>query len=164
MKERKADGLSPVKYFFEAFNFEVREINRARWENDRWQMTSFEKLLLLVRTLKPSETKELICNYASYEWGRNILTQVFPKAENPDEYHSRNGVVCVSESPIQVLGWQEFDDLKDEGVGNGLKRDYIDLGFNNEAENRGIDLEWSFFEKPRNSGVGESTEKNLLGQ
>lgn len=111
-------------------------------------MTQLEKAVFILKSLKPSEARYLIHVYSSYNWGKHILTKVFPHSENPGEYHSRNGVVVLSEKPEQVLGWEDVKRLTKEGVKMGLDKDYIDLGFEREAERRGIDLEWSFFQNP----------------
>lgn len=68
------------------------------------------------------------------------MHEVFPKSENPNEHHSRNGAVCLSEKPVQVLSRKEQREKVDEGVNLGLDRDWINWGFENEAGRVGIDL------------------------
>jgi len=58
--------------------------------------------------------------------------------------------VRLDERPIQVLGWKEQKEMINEGIKAGLDRDYINLGFEMQAEKRGIDLEWAFFEVVEN--------------
>ncbi len=151
-KERKINTLS---YLGEAVKFDIELNNRLRYENDYYPMSFLEKILFTLKSLSPKEARILIRNYASFSWGRHILTQVFPKEENPEEYHSRGGVVCLNEHPRQVLGWEDVKRLKKEGVKKALDSVYIDLGFEKEAENTGIDLEWSFFETPPQVGHNE---------
>ncbi|KKQ55890.1 MAG: hypothetical protein US75_C0012G0033 [Candidatus Woesebacteria bacterium GW2011_GWC1_38_13] len=148
MERIKENKLNPAGYFVNALRFEIQMTDACRRKNDRWSMTLPEKISLLAQSLKPAKAKELIRNYSSFNWGRHILTLTFPKAENPEEYHSRNGVVCINESPVQMLGWDDLKRLTEEGIEKGLDKDYIDRGFEIEAERRGIDLEWSFFDTP----------------
>jgi hypothetical protein len=148
MKEQ----ISATQFIKEAFQFRFKRIDSGRFENDRYPMSSFEKIKLIVLTLvSKRKTEELIQMYSSYNYGVYLLNSVFPKIDNPDEFHSRDGVVCLEEHPIQAMGWKEHDELIEKGVQSGLNEDYIIIGFETEAERRGIDLEWAFFENVPNN-------------
>lgn len=91
-----------------------------------------------------SKMRELVLKYSSFNWGAHLLNSVFPKADNPSEFHSRDGVVQLDEHPVQVMGWKEYEEQIKLGISMGFNRDYIIWGFNQQAEERGIDLEWHF--------------------
>jgi hypothetical protein len=141
------ENVSAFHFIKEAFQCEFDQRNRGRYENDRYPMSAFEKFRYVVSTLlSKGDMQELIRVYSSYNYGVHLLNSVFPKLENPEEFHSRDGYVRLDEHPTQVMGWKEHDEIIDEGVKQGFDRDYINLGFELQAEKRGIDLEWSFFE------------------
>lgn len=148
VEKERASLFQTLSIIRDAINFEVERQNRALYEGDRVPLSGLEKLSFILSTLKPEELKRVINVISSVNFGRHILTNVFPKSENPEEYHSRNGEVCLSEHPVQVLGWKEKKHLVQEGVKLGFDEDWIVYGFEDEAERRGIDLEWHFAEEP----------------
>lgn len=112
---------------------------------DRDPLNLIEKLAIVLDHIRSKpKMQELVNTYSSVQYGAHLLNSVFPKYENPDEFHSRNGVVMLEEHPTQVMGWDEYEAQIDEGVKMGLERRYIEFGFNKQADERGIDLEWSF--------------------
>ncbi len=89
--------------------------------------------------------RELVLKYSAFNYGAHLLNSVFPKYDNPEEFHSKDGIVCLDEHPVQVMGWKEYEEQIELGVSSmGLDRNYIIWGFNQQAEERGIDLEWHF--------------------
>ena len=100
----------------------------------------------------PWNIKESVRRFSSYNYGRWVLDCVFPKSENPDDFHSTEGAVCLTDNPVQVLGWEDIDRLFEAGIEQGFNGDWIDIGFNRRADERRIDLEWHFFETPPQSG------------
>lgn len=141
------EKFSPFKFIQAAFEFEFKLRDQSRHENDDYPLNGFEKFQYIVSTLlSKEETRLLIQTYSSYNYGAHILNSVFPKSENPEDYHSRDGVVFITEHPVQVLGWDDEKRLIKEGIEQGLNEDYIRMGFELQAEERGIDLEWSFQE------------------
>jgi hypothetical protein len=105
-------------------------------------------LYLILDTLKPWKLKYWIKYASSVNFGKSLLDEVFPKYDNPEEYHSRGDIVCLDEHPVQVMGWKECDAKKKEAIVKyHLDRNAVEHGFWTRAEERGIDLEWSFFEK-----------------
>jgi len=148
MKEK----ISSLPFISKAFQFEFEQRNRGRYENDRYPLSALEKLRLVVSTLvSKQDTHELLKMYSSFNYGTYLLNSVFPKYDNPEDYHSTALEVCLSEHPVQVMGWKEYEEKITEGVKSGLNRDYIRFGFDTQAERRGIDLEWSFHgEVPQN--------------
>jgi len=146
-----ADKVGFVK---EAFNFAIDEINKSRCNSDRYPFSNFEKLFWILSHLPPKKLAEVIRRYSSFNHGRWILNQVFPRHKNSDDFHSTGSTICLTDNPIQVLGWQDMEDLIQQGVNEKkLNKDWIRFGFHDEAEQRGIDLEWHFFEYPRNPEV-----------
>lgn len=114
-----------------------------------YKLYSFEKVILALRTLYPTELRLWINLSSSYTYGAHIFDQTFPQSENPDPFHSTPESVDLSDNPQQVLGWKEVEALKKEGVSQGLNYGWIDLGFEMSAQERGIDLEWHFYSVPR---------------
>ncbi len=130
----------------EAIN--LRKKLRDRSEDDSWTPDWY----LVLSTLKPDKAKKWIHCVSSYNHGAYILDQVFPKSENPDDFHSTEFEVDLSDDPIQVLGWNDVEKLKQEAQKIGLNRDWMELGFEWRAQERGIDLEWHFFATPPQTG------------
>jgi hypothetical protein len=147
------ENISSISFIKDAFRFKIQQRNPARYEGDMYPMSGSEILQLIVTTvLSKEKMKQLICNYSSYNYGTHLLTSVFPKADNPDEFHSRNGVIRLDEHPLQAMGWKEYEQLIEDGVKMGLDESYISRGFEEQARKRGIDLEWAFFaEVPQES-------------
>jgi len=149
-KERENPGsVDIVSNITEAIKLKIELYNKHADENDDWPLIGLHKLFFIISSLKSKELKKIIHINSSVNWGKHILTSIFPKNVNPEEYHSRHGVVCLTENPIQVLGWKEKDEMVQQGVDMGLDKDWINYGFYDKSEERGIDLEWSFFETPR---------------
>jgi len=142
------ENVSQIRFIKEAFQFEFNQRDHGRYKNDRYPISIIEKILSVAETfLSKKKLKELIQMYSSCNYGVHLLNSVFPKIENPDGFHSQNGEVYLNEHPVQVMGWKKYDELIEEGVKSGLNKDYIIFGFEMQAENRGIDLEWHFFEE-----------------
>lgn len=151
MTERKAGIIDTIKFAKEAFDFTIEQTNEARYFNDYYPLFGLEKLFWVISHLKPEGLKELIHIYSSFNHGCHILDTVFPRVENPEDFHSTEFVVCLTDNPIQVLGWKDKDELVQQGVDEGLHIDWINRGFEKRALERGIDLEWHFFSEPRNT-------------
>lgn len=113
-----------------------------------YKLFLIEKMVLAFQTLRPKELRKWMNFASSYRHGAYILDQVFPKYENPEPFHSTVTMVDLSDNPVQVLGWNDVEELTKQGIEQGLNRNWIDLGFNIRAEERGIDLEGSFFATP----------------
>lgn len=59
------------------------------------------------------------------------------------------------------MGWEEQKKLVQEGVVLGLLEDWIDIGFEQQAQIRGIDLEWHFWATvPPQEGMSETADIN----
>jgi hypothetical protein len=157
------EHISPVRFMAEAFRFEFEQRDRGRLENDRYPMNSVEKIRYVLSTLlSKDQTKEVLRVYSSYQYGAYVLSSVFPKNLNPDEYHSRYGVVRLDEHPVQALGWKEYEELIEEGVRSGLDKRYIEFGFERKATERGIDLEWHFHAEVPGRNTSNITDSPLL--
>lgn len=161
METERAGLGENVSIIKEAIKFDLEMQNEALVFNNRMPLFGIDKWFYVLKSLKPKELKRLIRNISSVNYGRHILTSVFPKYENPEEFHSTEVEICVSEHPTQVLGSDDEERMIQEGVNMGFERVYIEWGFNNEAVRRGIDLEWSFFEKPPNSQESSASLKLL---
>jgi len=147
-RQDRAGIQDTVKLVKEVIEFRLEREDERRYFNDNWPLVGLSRCAFALTTLKPSTLKEEMKIASSVNWGRNILTRVFPKSENPNEYHSRDGTVCLNERPVQVLGWEDRENMIKEGVEAGLDGDWIDYGFEIESKKRGIDLEWSFYKTP----------------
>jgi hypothetical protein len=148
MSKEKASIPETVNIVKEVVKFRLEQEDERRYHSDNWPLVGLSRWAFALSTLKLKTFKEEMKIVSSINWGRNILTKTFPKSENPDEYHSRGGVVYLNEHPVQVLGWKDRQNMIEEGVEAGLDGNWIDYGFEIESEKRGIDLEWSFFRKP----------------
>ena len=155
--------LLTAKLATEAIKMELDRMDAAQLENDRYPLNIFEKFAYVISQLHPDRLKELIVIMKSLEYGGYILNCVFPKYDNPEEFHSRDGKVYFGEHPVQVLGWKEEEDLIEEGIQSGLLREWVEAGLWRQAEVRGIDLEWSFFEfPPSKDGQPSPVKKSKL--
>lgn len=132
MKEQP--GVNQINFLIDALKFGAQ-----------YKRSSIKKLTFLIdHVCSQKRMKELVHQYSSMNYGIHLLNSVFPAADNPEQFHSRRGVVRLDEHPIQVLGWQEYEEEIQKGVKTGLDRQYILMGFARQAEARGIDLEWHF--------------------
>jgi hypothetical protein len=134
-----------VKAAREAIQFRIERKQRGFFY---FPLEFHEKLAVVLSTLPPRELRKWILIHSSYQYGSYIFDQAFPAFANPEQFNSTPLEIDLSDRPVQVLGWKEVKALKQEGVSTGLNRDWIDIGFNKRAENRGIDLEWHFFAEP----------------
>ena len=164
MGKEKLNIIPIIKLAAEAFQMELRRFDESRRENDRWPLTIREKAAFIVYHLKPDKLKEIMREMSSVKYGRHILNCVFPKFDNPDEYHSRSGVVYLDEHPVQVMGWEEQKKLVQEGVDMGLLEDWIEIGFEQQAERRGIDIEFHFHSvvSPKGNQTTPSENSSIL--
>jgi len=128
----------------QAVRFRIQQEEESNAFNDRLPLSRPERILIGVSTLYPPVLKSWIIATSSYNFGSSILDQVFPRFENLQEFHSTESELDLNDHPVQVLGGNEVDDLKKEGINNGLNGNWIDIGFENRAIKRGIDLEWHF--------------------
>jgi hypothetical protein len=143
MQER--GEISSIKFLKEAFNFKFNRINNTRIEDDDFPLSIIEKVDYIIKTLASKEkTTRLINLFSAINYGADILNAVFPKYDNPEEYHSTDTTVRLDEHPVQVMGWSEYEELIAKGVEDGLDRDEIIGGFFLKAKQRGINLEHSF--------------------
>lgn len=139
------DNGRTLQFIKDAFALEFQTRDEGRMFYDRYPLTFIEKLVIVLDHLRSKPKMEQLVNaYSSVQYGAHLLNSVFPKHENPDEFHSRNGIVMLEEHPAQVMGWDEYKAQIDEGVKMGLDQRYIEFGFEEQAGERGIDLEWSF--------------------
>jgi len=124
--------------------------------------TTLHKLSVVLRTLKPNELKVWFTAASSVNYGRSLLDEVFPRYENPDDYNSRRGVIVLNEHPVQVLGWKDYQERLQRGIAeHGLADEWIAYGFNRRAEERGIDLEWSFHGEVPKSNIPADSNQQL---
>lgn len=121
---------------------------RASRLNDSPPLDVFAMAKIGITTLEPKMWRAWKRNVSSLYHGRWVFNQVFPKSENPVEYTSTEAYISICESPVQVLGWAETDALIEQGVQEGLDGNWIRMGFDRQAQLRGISLEWSFFQYP----------------
>ncbi len=151
MTERKAGIIDTIKFAKETFDFTIEQANEGRYFYDRYPLSGLEKIFWIISHLKPERLKELIHEYSSYNYGWYIFDVVFPRFKNPEDFHSTEFEICLTDNPVQVLGWKETEELVQQGVAEeGLDEDWINIGFEKRALERGIDLEWHFFSEPRN--------------
>ena len=130
---------------------------RLDWENRRrveWgvegPLIGFEKVFEAIKTLNPQILKRWIHITSSFNHGKWILDQTFPRSENPQDYSSSDAGIALHKNYVQVLGWDDKKQMVAAGASMGLDEMWIDIGFERRARERGIDLEWVFFETPRN--------------
>lgn len=135
------ETLAAVK---RAVNLSVQEADRWAWTHDKF-LLPWEKAWIVLTTLWPPNLRECINILSSLEYGRHIFSQAFPRSENSNDYNSRKGVVYLDEHPIQVLGWEDVDKLVKEAVDEGFQEEWVRVGFDEEAERRGIDPDFHFF-------------------
>ena len=140
--------IDEIKFASEAIDFTIEETNKSRRFNDRYPLWGIEKISFIVSKLRPKELKKLVNIFSSYNHGKYILDSVFPRNENPDDFHSNEFAVCSVDNPVQVLGWDDYESMITQGVEEGLSEDWITFGFEERAIERGINLEWYFFENP----------------
>ena len=159
MTEKKASLPETIRFAKEAVVFVTRKTSSAREFNGEYPLIGLEKFFFILDKLRPKELKQVLLIYSSHNYGQFILDSVFPKFDNPEPFHSTEFVVDLSDQVVQVLGWQEQKQMVNDGVKEGLIRGWIDAGFEDRATERGIDLEWHFFEFPRQPKAQES---NLL--
>lgn len=118
---------------------------RSRYQKRyRGQIPDHSSVALFLSTLKPETLKTWLKHASSYNHGAYILDQVFPICDNPKQLNSDPFETTHDEQLFQVLGWQEVEDLKQQGTDSGLERDWIEIGFEWRANERGIDLEKHF--------------------
>ena len=142
------DKIRLLAFVIDAIKFRIQIEEKSRYFSDDY-LFGYEKILLALNSLKPKEFKQVVLVYSSYNWGRHILTEIFPRIKNPNNYGSTNGCVNLSDNPIQVYGWDYEKEQTQLGIDKGLIEEWISAGFGAEAEARGIDLEWHFFQTPR---------------
>ncbi len=145
--ERRASLRETIGMTKGAIRFALEQRERALYNNDMF-MFPWERAAFLVSILKPAELRRRINIYSSFLYGCSIFDQVFPKYDNPDPFHSTEAAVCLDDNPIQVMGWAEQEELVQQGVKEGFQEDWIIVGFEERAGERGIDLEWHFSEHP----------------
>ena len=148
MVERKASLGTSFNAAREVIRFALEREEKRRYFNDYWPMFIWEKLAFIASKLRPQELKKLVRILSSVNHGGYILDSVFPRYKNPEDYNSRGDCICLSDKPVQVLGWKEMEELVQQGVEEGLLKDWVDVGFCERAEERGINLEWHFSEHP----------------
>lgn len=106
------------------------------------------KMLIVADTLCPPHLKQWVKITSSVNFGRHLLEQTFPRDLNPKDFHSTEFEVDLTENPIQELDWDDIDLRKRVGVSQGLYPNWIDYGFEDQAETRGIDPESHLFQYP----------------
>lgn len=148
-------------FLAQAVQFSVERTNRTRLANNTYEFTGIEKLIFTLSRLNPERLQEIIRQFSSYNYGKHLLDQVFPRCDNPYDFNSIQESILLTENPVQVLGWQETDKLTQKGVDQGLVKLWIEIGFEERAEQRGIDTEWHFHENPKNI-PGQNNPSNLL--
>jgi|GEM_PF-5040813 len=119
---------------------DFRKKLRDRSESDSY---SFDWEIVL-SSLKPNEFKEWLHVLSSYNQGRYIFDQTFPRIDNPEDFHSTEAEIDLSDHPVQAIGYEEVEMLKKQAQLEGLNKDWVDIGFVWRAQERGIDLEWHF--------------------
>ena len=145
MVERRASLRESLRFAKEAIGFAMDQREKAAYRDDMF-LFPWEKAAYLLSLLKPAELREWIKILSSYKYGQWVFDSVFPRYDNPEEYHSTEYEICLDDNPIQVLGWQEEKELIQEGVKAGFKEDWINAGFVLRSRERGIDLDLHFAE------------------
>lgn len=152
-------AITTLKIGRAAIEFMLEIQGRGNIDLDIPPADTFRKALLILSTLKkPTELKSWVKALSSVNHGKWIFDQAFPISENPMKYTSTPLEVNLSEQPVQVLGWAETKELEKKGVDQGLDGDWIQWGFENRADERGIDLEWHFHEHLSVSNTNHSRQ------
>lgn len=146
MLERAKSTIGAVKG---AIEIRIYEAQRYSDLTDSYPPIGIEKALLILRTLRPQELRNWIKVASSVNYGKSLLDEVFPKFDNPDDFHSSEDFIALNENPTQVLGWADYERMIKTGNDSGLIDNWIRTGFCRRADQRGISLEWSFFEFPK---------------
>jgi hypothetical protein len=145
MVERKASLWETLRTVKEAVSFALDQKEKADYRDDTF-MFPWEKWAYAISILRPAELREWINILSSYHYGQWVFDSVFPKFDNPEDYHSTEFEICLTDNPIQVLGWAEKDELVQKGMDEGFQEDWINVGFILRSYERGIDIEWHFAE------------------
>lgn len=145
MIERRASLRETLGVAKEAVSFALDQREKAMFNNDMF-MFPWEKAAYFLSLFRPAELRRWIKILSSYKYGQWVFDSVFPRYENPEDYHSTEYEICLDDNPVQVLGWQEQKELFQQGVEQGLKEDWINAGFILRSRERGIDLDCHFFE------------------
>lgn len=156
-QESNTSLIDNVRIAVEAIRCAMKRYDDAGWENDRSPMDFIDKIAFLVKNLRPGWLREQAEILSSINYGRYVFSQVFPRYDNPEDFSSTEFEIKLDEHPVQVMGWAEQKQLVEEGARMNLNRDWIDVGFELESRDRGIDLEWHFFENPQSRGDKEIT-------
>ena len=110
------------------------------------QLSTIGKLAIALSTLKPAEFKYWLLVHNSMDYGSKIFDEIFPQYRNPGKFHSTDISVRLDEEPFQEYGSDYWDRAKTKGETElGLNSQWIEAGFDNRANERGINLEWSLF-------------------
>lgn len=157
MVERRTSLKETLSVAKEAVRFALDQREEAMFNNDMF-MFPWEKAAYLLSLLKPAELRKWIKILSSYKHGQWVFDSVFPRYDNPEDYHSTEFEICRDDNPVQVLGWKEQKELFQQGIDQGFKEDWINAGFVLRSRERGIDLEWHFAQ----FAPGTDEEKCLL--
>lgn len=164
MSQEKASLLETISIAVKATRYAMARYDDAGWGNDRPPMDLIEKVAFLATNLRPDWLRQQVQILSSENYGRHVLEQVFPRYDNPEDFHSTEWEIRLDEHPVQVLGWAEQQQLVQEGVEMGLDEMWIDRGFVLQSGERGIDLEWHFYQHPPRCGDEQTSELGgLLG-
>lgn len=96
----------------------------------------------------PEKLRHAINIYSSYNHGKYILTCVFPRNINPENYHSNDTQVNLADNPTPALTWEEEEQMEQDAVASGMLQTWVRRGFEEGAIERGINLEWHFTNGP----------------
>lgn len=99
-----------ISHAWEAVDFRLKIVDEQKHFNDRYPLMAPVKYALMIDTLKLRTLREWMRRLSSARYGEHLFDRVFPKSENPKEYHSCEGMIALDESPVQVLGWEEKDE------------------------------------------------------
>lgn len=120
------------------------------------------KMLIVADTLCPPHLKQWVKIASSVKFGRYLLQQTFPRDLNPNDYHSTQFEVDLTEHPVQELSWDDINSRKAIGRSQGLDPDWIDYGFEDQAETRGIDPEFHLFQNPPTKKLPSNTSSLVV--
>lgn len=152
-------GPESISNAFEAFGKAFRHKRRVTYApygaDDAPPETPIEDLRIFLSLLSREELERWLSKANAETHGRYILGQIFPPSINPTTFGSRDGSIVLGDRPVQALGWEDVERLVAMGVAEGLDETEIRCGIWREAERRGVDLEWHFWEIP--PGESESS-------
>lgn len=79
--------IPTIQLAIEALQMGLIRKDEAGRENDRMPLSLREKAAFVLYHLAPERLKELMLEMSSVKYGRYVLNCVFPKFDNPQDFH-----------------------------------------------------------------------------